>query len=484
MQHAKRTSLPGVHHVLLAAGALILAADPVLWLFRSWTDPAYGSYGWVFLGLTVGLFVFSLTSPLCPGQRRSSGVPVLLLCGSALIRLAGQVLDINTISALTLCLDIYALARLAGLDARVRAVSPLWLAAVFFFSLPVERLLQRSVGYALQELSAAGACNLIGLIFGDTSCSGVQIDTRGQSILVDLPCSGTAGLTLVAALFALAATIARPDLRTALIGIALVPAGAVIANAFRVTGLTVGLVLAPVDVMAEPWHSLIGLLTLGLSALPPLWLLQRGRPKTCRPTRSRDIHLPLGLVAMFPLIGLLIVAIPHAPLDRSDAVAQARLPSMLQGYPQRSQPLSTQEIAYFQQYGGSAAKAQFGPMALLLTHTKSPLRHLHDPQDCLRGLGYAVEFIGTRAAPIPTAVYRVTDLSGGQWRAEVSFYADRTRIVPSVSAAVWHWMAAPGAVWSGLQRITPWDLPEPERAALEQATLAALDLTTTERTTK
>ena len=34
-------------------------------------------------------------------------------------------------------------------------------------------------------------------------------------------------------------------------------------------------------------------------------------------------------------------------------------------------------------------------MGLLISRTNAPLRHLHDAQDCLRGLGFAVQFIGT-----------------------------------------------------------------------------------------
>ncbi len=463
--------------ILLGLGAAILAADPLRWLLRSWLDPSYGSYGWVFFLVVIGLFLFSLSSPLQDKSPASGATPIALLIGAALVRLLGQMLDINTLSALTLCVDCYAIARLCGVDRRVRALSPFWLAVVFFFSLPVERLLQRTVGYGLQEFSADGACALLGLLFADVQCSGVQITLSGQAILVDLPCAGTVGLTLVGALYAVAATLARPGLRRALLGCAVLPVAGLLANTVRITGLAAGLVLAPVDVMAEPWHGLIGLITLALSALPPLMCLGGRRPPTARPHPTAPIRLPHKALALFPVVALLITALPHAPVDGAHDTPRAALPLSLAGHLRAPQPLSAQEIRYFEQYGGSAAKARFGPMGLLLTRTASPLRHLHDPEDCLRGLGFEVDFIGTRAAPVPTTVYRVTDRDGMQWRAEVSFFSDRGQAVPSVSAAVWQWYLRPGAVWSGLQRLTPWDLPEHSRATLELAALNALDLT-------
>ena len=53
------------YQILFAVGVVILAAHPVIWLITTWTDPAYGSHGWMVFALAALLFVWSVTS-----QRR------------------------------------------------------------------------------------------------------------------------------------------------------------------------------------------------------------------------------------------------------------------------------------------------------------------------------------------------------------------------------------------------------------------------------
>jgi hypothetical protein len=73
-------------------------------------------------------------------------VALTLILVSATVRLAGQVLAINTVGALCLVLDVYALGLLLRLARRARPISPAWLAVVFAFSLPLERIVQRTIG--------------------------------------------------------------------------------------------------------------------------------------------------------------------------------------------------------------------------------------------------------------------------------------------------------------------------------------------------
>ena len=88
-------------------------------------------------------------------------------------------------------------------DRRVRAVSPFWLAVGFAFALPLERILQRSIGFLLQEVSAQGACGMLSVFFNDVRCAGVRITVDGADVLVDLPCSGARSLIAFAFAFAL-----------------------------------------------------------------------------------------------------------------------------------------------------------------------------------------------------------------------------------------------------------------------------------------
>ena len=71
----------------------------------------------------------------------------MLLAATALIRLSSQLLDVSVLGALLLSVDVFALARLARLPDRQRAISACWLAVLFCFSLPIEPILQRVFGY-------------------------------------------------------------------------------------------------------------------------------------------------------------------------------------------------------------------------------------------------------------------------------------------------------------------------------------------------
>jgi exosortase/archaeosortase family protein len=255
---------------LFLVGAIILAVEPLLWLVRTWTEPAYDSPGgWIFL-VAAGLFAWSVTSPLA-GERPSTRHALWLLGITALVRLASQLLALNVLGALALVIDVYALSVLAGLAHRKRAVSPLWIAGLFAFSLPVERIFQRLIGYALQHVSAAGSCGILGMIFDDVACSGVEIMLAGKQVLVDLPCSGARGLVLLSVLFCGLAAVARPTARQALAGLGLAVLSALVANSIRIAALAIGLAfpqVVGVDVMATPWHDLIGLAALAFGLVP------------------------------------------------------------------------------------------------------------------------------------------------------------------------------------------------------------------------
>ena len=108
-----------------------------------------------------------------------------------------------------------------------------------------------------------------------------------------------------------------------------------------------------------------------------------------------------------------------------------------------------------------------------------PLRHLHGPDECLRGAGFDVAYLGTSLSPLPTAVYRATAPSGESYRVDVSFVSDKGETVASVAGAIWRWLHRDGAVWTAVQRVSPGTLPESEHERWSAAVLAALDLNTT-----
>lgn len=496
------------YRVLQGFGAAILAAKPAGWLIETWRDPVYASHGAVIALAVAGLAGWSLASgpPRIRGAARAPAA-LALLAGTALIRLAGQVLGIHIIGALALVVDVYALGLLLRLPCRPRPLDPAWLAVLFGFSLPLERVLQRSVGFGLQQLSADGACRLLDTVAGSVSCQGTRILLNGTDVLVDLPCSGAQGLLLLLTLFAAAAAVTRPTPLRAAVGLVVTLAAALGANILRISALAIGIAdpdaIGGVSEMAPPWHDAIGLAALAIGAAPVLaWAsvvpaAGHGRPEDSaartpsdgprtpsdRPRATRFVRRlgPRPAALLFVIGAAVIVSLPARPIDvarRSDPPA---LPARLDGYRAVPDPLSEREAAYFTRYGGGAARAAYGPYGLMLVRTNAPLRHLHAPDECLTGAGHTVRFVttlhdGFRSGLPPAAVYHSTAPDGRAYTILISFVSDRGETVPSVAEAVWRWLQAPGSQWTQVQRIVPADLPLSAVARWETAVAASLDL--------
>ena len=479
------TIFPMLGPVALILGLALLAVHPLFWLIGTWFDPAYDSYGVWVAALTVALLLWSATSPLQTfnARRRLSGLGLLAL--TAVVRLLGQWLGINVLGAAALAVDVYAVGLLLNLDRRARPLAPGWLAVLFAFALPIERILQRCFGFALQQISAVGACAALGL-GAPVQCEGIQLQWQGQTVLVDLPCSGTRGLLLLLLLFVTLAALTRPPLGRAGWGALLALAAATLGNSLRIVLIAVGLVhreaLGGVDVFAEPWHSTIGLITLSLSTLPILLWARQGR------SDAVPVSLPATadtkpLFSVKPLAGLAflatcggIVALPPQPLDVARPQPAPQLPGSIAVFAAQPGALTPQERDYFTRYGGGAARAAYGPYGLLVVSTSAPLRHLHAPEECLAGAGHAVRYLGQTAGPIPSAVYRSTDPQGQVWRVTVSYVSERGEWTAHVAEAVWRWLQAPGTTWRMIQRIAPWELPAEATANFDVAVWRALDL--------
>lgn len=478
--------MPLVGPAALILGLALLTVHPLLWLVGTWFDPAYDSYGVWVAGLTVGLLLWSATSPLriAHSRQRLSGLGLLAL--TAAVRLLGQRLGINVLGAAALAVDVYAIGLLLGLDRRARPLAPGWLAVLFAFALPIERILQRGFGFALQQLSATGACAFLNL-GAPVRCEGIQLQWRGQTVLVDLPCSGTRGLLLLLLLFVALAALTRPTLGRACRGALLTLAAATLGNSLRIVALAVGLVhreaLGGVDVLAEPWHSMIGLIALTLAALPLLLWARQGRSDAVPATPVNTGFDLSRLLSIKPFAGLAflaacsgIVALPPQPLDVARPQPAPRLPGYIAVFAAQPGALTAQERDYFTRYGGGAARAAYGPYGLLVVSTTAPLRHLHAPEECLTGAGHAVRYLGQTGGPIPSAVYRSTDPQGRVWRVTVTYVSERGEWTTHVAEAVWRWLQAPGTTWRMIQRIAPWELPVEAAENFDVAVWRALDL--------
>lgn len=474
--------------IAFTGAVVVLAAGPVVWLVNTWLDPAFDSSGFWYFCVFAALAAWSASSPLT--QRASAAderIAIALLAATALVRFAGQVLAIDTIGALALALDVYALARLAGLHRRVRAVSPFWLAMAFAFALPLERIVQRSIGYVLQDVSAQGACSALSALFGQVQCAGVRITVEGADVLVDLPCSGARSMILFAFAFAVTAALARPGWTQAALGGALALAAAVAGNVLRITLLASGVALGPerlgFDVMAQPWHDLAGLVA--LAAVAPVLIVwarcvspaREAGPRSAPVVRGHAAGRPrVWIACAFLVVAIAVVTAPRRPADIAARDISVTAPFSIGVARAAPLPLTARERAYFEQYGGAAVKAAYGQHALMLARTTSPLRHLHAPDECLRGLGFRVSYLGMRFAPVPSAQYRAIAPDGRAYRVEVSFISDRGHRAASVSEAVWFWLADRRTVWTAIQRISPETASAGERAAFDAGVFAALDL--------
>jgi exosortase/archaeosortase family protein len=464
-------------------GSTVLAIKPLMWLAATWYSPGYQSVGWLVFVLVAGVFAWCSSSPLIAHDARQTRSALILLVVAATVRLAAQLLAIDLIGALTLAVDVYALGLLAGLHARTRAASPFWIAVLFCFCLPVEPVLQRLLGFALQHLSAAGACGLLQLSRDAVSCSGVRILIAGKDVLVDLPCSGAQLLTHTLLMFALLAALRRPSLAAAAGGLVIAVAAAWLANSLRIAVLATGIAypefFGGADLMAEPWHDIVGLCFVALAgAMVAVWA-SRVTPLLTTPGTTWRMPLPTAwqnrLGITYALTALIIVSVTPRPVDVSGPVQVPELPLVLGSSLGETQPLSSQEQAYFTRFGGSAARASYGPFALLMVSTRSPLRHLHAPDVCLEGSGHRVTYLGSRFEPLPTAVYRSQAPNGSDWRIGVTFVSARGHSAASVSEAIWYWLTDASSAWTMVQRITPWDTHRAAAEVFEAGVIRALN---------
>jgi exosortase/archaeosortase family protein len=477
-----------VHHraatVTLAAGALFLAARPARWLFGTWQEQGYDGIGWVAFVLAAALFGWSVSSPIRSGADDGSNSVrmILLLALTAVLRLAAQILDINVLGAVLLAADVYALAHLARLPARRRACSPLWLAAVFAFSLPVEPILQRVFGFALQQLSAGVACTMLTPFFDNLACAGVRLTVEGRDVLVDLPCSGAEMVSLVGLIYALICTLRQPRGPGAAAGALACLALALVGNGLRIALLAAGIARPgdlPFHVMDPVPHTLIGLSLVGLVTLALLVLSHRlpvaGVPDAPARRASGNGSVPVAPRLRGPVgypirflcslcflaFALSVGAIQPRPVDTSPRVSSPVVPRFAAGFFSEDHPLTPQEVQYFERYGGGAARARFGPFGLLLVSTASPLRHLHDPTICLGALGYRVQLVGTdhRArSTVYVAERPSVDARGKReerYLVRVSYVSSTGQVASSIAEVVWLWLHAPGSRWTMIQRVLP-----------------------------
>ncbi|MBY0403666.1 MAG: exosortase T [Cyanobacteria bacterium] len=557
----------------------ILAIHPILWLIQTWADPSYDSIGiWIFI-LVVGLIVWSGSSPV---QRDNNSNNVQhhsqwafgLLCGTSLLRLASQLWAINIIGAMALVLDLFSIALLCDFSRRQRALSPFWLSTLFIFCLPVFQILQRVLGYGLQQISAQCAAGILNLWFHPVYTEGVRLLIEGHEVLVDFPCSGATSVSMLLLLYAFLMCVKPFRLTRSLLGLLGVGFFALMTNTVRISILAVSAThpswFMGAHLMDAPWHEGIGLVSILLFGfVPVMWmshllcvvntkeyhamsgwekenfnhenfnldasqdsesqqngaalerailqkrkmsqyLVQKRLNKALEHSKSDTSlsDLPQGKSScngktslrgfkffnrqgvlntlprfwklsgslLFLTLSLWIVQLPHHPLDTSRKLASVSLPKLLNGVAQQPIPLSPKESDYFVKFGGQAVKGNYGENTLLIVKTSSPLRHLHHPADCLKGLGFHVTYLGVNDDSIPSANYVASAPNGKQWRVVVSFVSNTGDYKTSVSEVIWDWFQHPQKDWTEIQRISPLDNSSDEQIHWEKSVISSLHL--------
>jgi exosortase/archaeosortase family protein len=487
--------------IIFALVAFVLALDPIKWLVNTWLDPSYDSQGFVIFCVCIVLFIWSVSSNRISSDAINLKTPAIILGISAFVRLLGQIYAVNIIGALTLVLDSYAIALLSGLHLRKRSLSPGWFAVCFAFSLPLERVLQRTIGYGLQSISADGACFILDTLFDDVSCHGIRIWINQMDVLIDLPCSGARAALLLQFLYAASMTICRPSFKYGILGILVTLAASLSSNILRIIVFALNISFPEyffgLDVMSDPLHDLVGLFFLIIGGIPIIyWALNVYQPYKYETSLSPYRHkisskisfkkpwqvggqntfasLPLALVCF--CLAITIINLPRNPIDVGKKNLPIYLPTWINGDTARIAPLLPKEEAYFTNYGGTAVKADFGMHSLLMVKTSSPLRHLHSPDECLRGLGFKVRYQGSSNSSVPSSIYKAVSQENRSYRIAVTFISDKGISTNNISEAIWHWFKDPKSEWMSVQRISPWRIEANQHEAWDKAVFAALDI--------
>lgn len=469
--------------VAFALAALALSAGPAAWLVGTWTHPGFNPTGAPVLALVVGLLVASArSSPVDDGTPAHRGIALVALGIGATVRVVGHLAGVDVIGGLVLVVDVVAIAMWLDTPRRRFALSPLWLGALATLALPLERLLQRGLGYPLQHTSATLGGGLADLVVPVTR-DGLRLYADDIPVLVDAPCSGARGLTVVAIAFCALATMRRPGTAASAAGVGVTLAAALTGNAIRIAVIVTGVArpswFADANPLDGALHEAIGALGLATSLAMVLAWASRVRPSTL----ARTVAAPIAprdatpwFVAAAVSAAFVAVVPVQSPFDASGEVPAAVLPDRVGGLAGVPAPLTTAERRAYVRHGGEVTRTQYGAVSVILVHTRSPLRHLHDPAECLAALGWTVTRVGAPTALLPHGEWTATAPDGSRWAVRASWVAGDATVATSISEVVWRWLSTPGALWRGVIRIAPASLPAHVVDDLDRGLVGALAL--------
>lgn len=307
-------------------------------------------------------------------------------------------------------------------------------------ALPIESTAQFFLGYPLRLLAGAMATRLLGICGLAVEQQGVALFWRGETVLIDAPCSGVKMLWLGGVLVAgIAAWRGIGPGRTLLLGgAALVLLLA--SNALR----NAALFLTETKLVPAPeWsHGPIGLAILGgcvllITQIGRRWTAGHGAvgwpASRCHVTEA---VLPCVTGALCLIAALMPAQAKNGPMQASSDGACA-WPLALEGRRLHYRPLTAEEERFARGFPGQIAVASAGDRRIVLRRVSRATRLLHPAADCLRGIGYAVKPLPAwrdpdghlwsrlnATKPSETCVVRerITDASGRSWSDVSAWY--------------------------------------------------------------
>ncbi|MCC6355586.1 MAG: archaeosortase/exosortase family protein [Verrucomicrobiae bacterium] len=307
-------------------------------------------------------------------------------------------------------------------------------------SLPIESTVQFFLGYPLRLLAGAMTTRLLGIGGLSLEQQGVALLWRGETVLIDAPCSGVKMLWLGGVLLAGIAAWRGIGLgRTFLLGgasLVLLLAGNALRNA--------ALFLTETRLVPAPeWsHGPIGLAILGCCVLLMLQIDRRCTADhrivtTPRPRTHVDVGVRTGFAAALCLIAALMPALAKEGPAEPSADGACVWPLALEGRRLQYRPLTAEEQRFARGFPGQIAVASMGARRIVLRFVARPTRRLHPAADCLRGIGYTVRplpawrdadghvwsrFQATKPSEACVVREQITDVSGRAWSDVSAWY--------------------------------------------------------------
>lgn len=283
------------------------------------------------------------------------------------------------------------------------------IAGMLLMSLPSVLTVELILGYPMRWMGTVLASGLLRIMQFDVVREGVMLETAGQLVWVDVPCSGIRMLWshVWLALF-LAGFFRLGQLRTVLLCVVML-AVVVAENALRIVGLVLLTFMPPLSLA----HSAVGVSCFISGSIFLVWLAWRfGRNPLLR--GSNQEHVSSFTPASQWRYGFMIASIATAiaigwGVTREQCPAlpsqQVHWPDTFEGERLIQVPLTEQESRFMRRLPGRIGKFSAGHRSVILREVNKVSRFVHSASYCLQAEGWTIE-------PLPL----FEDANGVRWQ--------------------------------------------------------------------